>query len=175
MFAADYPAEAIEQCAIGLELAPALRDAAWFLASLLQRYELNESIKVSARSLRTAMRYIDVDRQALCTAAIASLKHALPLKDIVAAGPIEGWVTAAHRILGGKGRRILQNRLFRTALTVGVNTDIEVEFLLTALRRALLDKPERLRDRPIYEFACVLIQQCANNGYVFHATDEENR
>ena len=174
LFAADYPAEAVEQCAIGLELAPSLRDAAWFLASLLQRYELNESIKVSARSLRTALQYIDVDRQALCTAAIASLKHELPLKDIVAAGPIEGWVTAAHRILGGKGRRILQNRLFRSALTVGVNTDIEVEFLLTALRRALLDKPERLQDRPIYEFACVLIQQCANNGYVFHATDEEN-
>ena len=28
LFAADYPAEAVEQCAIGLELAPALLDAA---------------------------------------------------------------------------------------------------------------------------------------------------
>ena len=140
-----------------MELAPSLRDAAWFLASLLQRYELNESIKISAPSLRTAMQYIDVDRQALCTAAIASLKHALPLKDVVAAGQIEGWVTVAHRILRGNRRKVLQNRLFHTALTRGVNTDIEVEFLLTALRRALLDKPERLQDRPVYEFACVLI------------------
>ena len=67
----------------------------------------------------------------------------------------------------------MQDRLFRAALSHGINTDIEVEFLLTALRRALLEAPDRLRDRPVYEFACVLIQQCANNGYVFVATDEE--
>ena len=48
-----------------------------------------------------------------------------------------------------------------------------MEFLLTALRRALLAEPERLRDRSVYEFACVLIQQCANNGYVFHTTAAE--
>ena len=171
--AADDPAEAVEQCAKALELEAGLRDAAWLLASLLQRYEVNKSIKLSARGLRAALQFIDVDRQAICKAAIASLKHAPPLLEFIVAGRLEGWEEVAHSALKGKGRKLLQDKLFRAALTHGINTDVEVEFLLTALRRALLEVPERLRDRPVYEFACVLIQQCANNGYVFVATDEE--
>jgi len=171
--AADDPAEAVEQCAKALELKPGLRDAAWLLASLLQRYEINESIDVSTRGLRAALQFVDVDKQALCTAAIATLKHASPLSDAVAVGRAEGWPEAARTVLSGKGRKLLQDRLFRAALTSGINTDVEVEFLLTALRQALLEAPERMQDRPVYEFACVLIQQCANNSYVFHATEAE--
>ena len=171
--AVDDPAEAVEQCAKALELQPNLRDAAWLLASLVQRYEVNENIKLSAGGLRAALQFVDVDRQALCKAAIASLKHISPLLNAVAVGQAEDWDTVAQSSLRGKGRKLLQDRLFRTALSHGINTDVEVEFLLTALRRALLAEPERLRDRPVYEFACALIQQCANNGYVFHTTAAE--
>lgn len=171
--AADDPAEAVEQSAKALELQPRLRDAAWFLASLVQRYEVNENIKFSAGGLRAAFQFIDVDRQALSKAAIASLKHLSPLMNAIARGRVKGWDSAAQSLLKGKGRKLLQDKLFRAALSYGVNTDVEVEFLLTALRRTLLSAPELLQVRTVYEFACILIQQCVNNGYVFYATDEE--
>jgi len=72
-----------------------------------------------------------------------------------------------------KGARLLRNRLFAAALIHGVVADIEIEFLLTALRRRLLLSPTLLLVRPIYEFACVLIRQCLNNEYIFFADEDE--
>ena len=171
--AVDDPAEAVEQCSRALELQPGLHGAARLLASLMQRYSLNEEIDISPRGLRAAFQFIDVDRQALCNTAIAYLKFRRPLAEIIATGNAEGWDAAANYLLKGKGRKLLQDRLFRSALTYGVNTDLEVEFLLTALRRQLLMAPEILAARPIYEFACVLIRHCGNNGYVFQVSESE--
>jgi SAM-dependent methyltransferase len=167
------PAEAVEQCSKALELQPRLHDAARLLASLMQRYALNEDINISSRGLRAAFQFIDIDQQSLCNAAIAYLTFKPPLSDILAFGRAEGWRAAANDLLKGKGRKLLQDRLFRTALACGVNTDLEIEFLLTALRERLLTGPEILSSRQIYEFACILIQHCDNNGYVFFITETE--
>ncbi len=107
----DDPAEAVEQCSRALELQPGLHGAARLLASLMQRYSLNEEIDISPRGLRAAFQFIDVDRQALCNTAIAYLKFRPPLADIVAMGSAEGWDAAANYLLKGKGRKLLQDRL----------------------------------------------------------------
>ena len=171
--AIDDPAHAVEQCSKALELQPGLHDAARLLASLMQRYVLNEDINISPRGLRAAFQFIDVDRQSLSNAAIAYLRFKPPLADILARGRADGWDAAANGLLKGKGRKLLQDRLFRTALACGVNIDLEVEFLLTALRKRLLTAPDTLATRQVYEFACVLIRHCGNNGYVYFSTETE--
>lgn len=171
--ASDDPAGAVEQSSAALALKPDFRRAARLLASLLQRYRLNAEIDISARGLEAAFAFIDADRQALGNAAIDYLKDHSPLTEALDRGRTAGWDEAARFLLGRAGRKLLRNRLLCAALTHSVNTDIDLEFLLTALRRRFLEARDCLDARPVYEFACVLIRQCQNNGYVFRASEHE--
>ncbi len=165
-------AEAVKQCSYALASRPDFPEAARLLASLLQRYAFNVETDLSPRGLQAAFAFKNIDRQALCNGALAFLKCRPPRADVLARGRADGW-DAAAALLTRKGARLLRDRLFRSALIHGVVADIEIEFLLTALRRRLLLSPMLLAARPVYEFACVLIRQCLNNGYVFFADEEE--
>jgi SAM-dependent methyltransferase len=165
-------AEAVKQCSYALASRPDFPEAARLLATLLQRYEFSAETDLSPRGLQAAFAFNNVDRQALCNGALAFLKHRQPLADGLARGRGDGW-DAAAALLTHKGARLLRDRLFRAALIHGVVADIEVEFLLTALRRRLLLSPALLAARPVYEFACVLIRQCLNNEYIFFADEDE--
>lgn len=167
------PAEAVEQCSRALALQPKMHCAAKLLASLLQRYAVNSNIDISPQGLEAAFAFLDVDRQALGNAAIAYLKSCPPLIDVVACGRKEGWEKAATLLLTGKGHKLLKNRLLKASLNYSINADPDLEFLLIALRRHFLISPEALRARPAYEFACTLIRQCHNNGFVFLVSKEE--
>lgn len=173
LLTADDPAGAVEQSSIALALQPDLRDAAWLLAAVLQRYELNAEIEISPRGLTAALAFPDVDGQALGNAAIVFLKEQAPLSHVMASGRTDGWESAAACLLRKSGRKLLQDRLFHAALANSVNTDPDLECLLTAFRKHLLFAPQALSARPVYEFACVLIRQCRNNGYVFAVTEKE--
>ena len=107
------------------------------LAALLQRYEFSAETDISPRGLQAAFAFANVDRQALCNGALAFLKGRPPLADALARGRADGWDAAAAQ-LTRKGSRLLRDRLFAAALTHGVVADIEIELLLTALRRRLL-------------------------------------
>ncbi len=165
-------AEAVERCSHALVAQPDFPEAARLLAALLQRYEFNAETELSPRGLEAAFAFANVDRQALCNGALALLKFRPPLADALARGRAEGWDAAAAR-LTRKGALLLRDRLFALALIHGVVADIEIEFLLTALRRRLLLSPRLLLARPVYEFACVLIRQCLNNEHVFFADEDE--
>jgi SAM-dependent methyltransferase len=165
-------AEAVERCSHALASRPDYPEAARLLAALLQRYEFNAEANVSPRGLEAAFAFANVDRQALCNGALAFLKFRPPLADALARGRADGW-DAAAALLTRKGARLLRDRLFAAALIHGVVADIEIEFLLTALRRRLLLSPALAMVRPVYEFACVLIRQCLNNEYVFFADEDE--
>lgn len=165
-------AEAVAQASQALASRPDFPEAARLLATLLQRYEFNAGTDLSPRGLQAAFAFADVDRQALCDGALAYLNTRPPLADVLARGRADGWDVAAT-LLTRKGARLLRDRLFAAALNHGVVTDIEIEFLLTALRRRLLLSPALLEARPVYEFACVLIRQCLNNEYVFFAEKDE--
>lgn len=165
-------AEALERTSHALASRPDYAEAARLLAALLQRYELNAGIDISPRGLQAAFAFADVDRQALSIGALDYLKCRSPLADLLTRGRADGWDTAATRLLR-KDERLLRDRLFAAALTHGVVADVEIELLLTALRRQLLLSPELLLARPVYEFACRLIRQCLNNGYVFYVDADE--
>lgn len=165
-------AEAVERCSRALASRPDYPEAARLLAALLQRYEFNAETDLSPRGLEAAFAFANVDRQALCNGALAFLKGRPPLADALAHGRAEGWDAAAAP-LTRKSARLLRNKLFAAALIHGVVADIEIEFLLTALRRRLLLSPALLMVRPVYEFACVLIRQCLNNEYVYFTDEDE--
>lgn len=165
-------AEAVVRCSHALAVRPDYPEAARLLAGLLQRYEFNVQTDVSPRGLVAAFAFANVDRQALCNGALAFLKCRPPLADVLARGRTDGW-DAAAALLTRKGARLFRDKLFTAALTHGVVADIEIEFLLSALRRRLLLSPQLLMERPVYQFACVLIRQCLNNEYVFFADADE--
>ncbi len=165
-------AEAVERCTHALASRPDHPEAARLLAALLQRYEFGAETDISPRGLQAAFAFANVDRQALCNGALAFLKYRPPLAEALACGRADGW-DAAAALLTRKGARLLRDRLFAAALTHGVVADIEIELLLTALRRRLLLSPAHPVPRPVYEFACVLIRQCLNNEYVFFADEDE--
>ena len=166
-------AEAVERCSQALASRPDYFEAAQLLAALLQRYELNADARISPRGLEAAFAFPNVDGQALCDGALAFLKCQDPLADVLARGRVDGWDAASEALFARKGTRLLRDRVFKAALSHGIITDMEVEFLLTAMRRRLLLSPTLLKARPIYEFACVLIRQCLNNEYVFFADEDE--
>lgn len=165
-------AEAIERCSHALASQPDYPEAARLLAALLQRFDFNAETDLSPRGLEAAFAFSNVDRQALCDGALTFLKYRPPLAEILAHGRAAGWDEAAALLIR-KGAKLLRDRLFVAALSQGIVTDIEIEFLLTALRRRLLLSPVLLEARPVYEFACVLIRQCLNNEYVFFADEDE--
>ncbi len=171
------PAEAVEQCCRALELKAGHYPSARLLASLLQTYALNGDIEVSARAFVAALAFPGIDRQALCVAAFVHLKSLPLFARVLALGGAEGWDAAARFLVAASGRNLLRNKLLGAALSLGVNTDVEVEFLLTAFRRYLLlfAPAALLRKRRVYEFACALIQQCINNEFIFAADDDEYR
>ncbi len=133
MYDADDPAEAIKHCCAALALQPGLHGAARLLASMLLIYAIDDEIEIAPRGLEAAMAYSDVSGQALSVAAIDWLKLQQPLAGALTLGRDRGWDAAAAMVLSKKGRHLIQDRLFLAALTKGVNTDIEVEVLLTAL------------------------------------------
>lgn len=165
-------AEAAERCARALAERPDYPEAARLLAGLLQRYEFNAEIDIAPRGLEAAFAFADVDRQALCNGALALLKGHPPLAAVLVRGRIGGWDEAAG-LLARKGPGLLRDKLFTSALAHGVVADVEIELLLTALRRRLLLSPALLARRPVREIACALIRQCLNNEYVFFADEEE--
>ena len=165
-------AEAVERCSHALASRPDFPEAARLLAGLLQRYEFDAETDISPRGLEAAFAFAYIDRQALCNGALAFLKCRPPLAEALARGRADGW-DAAAALLTRKGTRLLRDRLFAAALIHGIVADIEIEFLLTALRRRLLLSPTLLAARPVYEFACVLIRQCLNNEYIFFADEDE--
>ena len=165
-------AEAAARCSHALASRPDYLEAAQLLAGLLQRFEFDAGADISPRGLEAAFAFTNVDRQALCNGALAFLKCQPPLANALARGRSDGW-DAAAALLTRKGARLLRDRLFAAALSHGVVADMEIEFLLTALRRRLLLSPKMLAARPVYEFACVLIRQCLNNEYVFFVDEDE--
>lgn len=170
-------AEAIEQLTEALARDPALSISAQRLAGLLSRYQPADPSGLSRKGLEAAMACPGIDWLPLTRAAIAVAKGRKPLAPVLDLGRRQGWDAAARHLLSRRGRGTLGDQLLREALAKGINHDVEVERLLTALRKALLCQAtaDDLRQKTVYEFACALARQCANNEFVFRVSDEERR
>jgi tetratricopeptide (TPR) repeat protein/SAM-dependent methyltransferase len=87
---------------------------------------------------------------------------------------------SAESLMGSAGvAAIVQDRLLRILLESAPIVDIELERLLTGMRRILLDLAVTRAaatsfDEGLLEFSCALARQCFINEYVFDCTAEES-
>lgn len=87
-----------------------------------------------------------------------------------------GWEAAAQWLLSDAGQSRLLNQDVHDFLRHNINTEIQTEFLLTALRRELLFADNLLLQQPvIQDTLCTLIQQCLNNEYVWYVEPAERQ
>lgn len=87
-----------------------------------------------------------------------------------------GWESAARWLLSESGRSSLEDPRFHDSLKHEINTDIQTEFLLTALRQQLLSADRDILELPaMQKTICTLIHQCLNNEYVWLVSDAEKK
>ena len=168
--------DAIIQATKALARDPTLNPAARLLTYLLSYLRLRNPGEIDPAGLAAAFNFINVDHQVLATTALAYLKHCTGLADALAIGKAQGWDTAAKWLLSSKGRAVLRDPLLHTTLSAAANTDLDIELLLTALRKTLLMAPrkETLGKGHVLEFAYVLIRQSEINEYVFAVSGDEH-
>lgn len=170
--------DAIIQLTDALACDPELISAAQLLNYLLTYLQLRDPGGINAVGLAAAFNFNKVDHQVLGYTSLSYLKHCTALGDALMQGRVLGWDAAAKWLLSSKGKSVLRDPLLLTTLSTTANTDLDVEGLLTAVRRAILLAPlkDTLRKRHILEFACALARQLEINEYVFAVSiDEQER
>jgi len=135
------------------------------LSRIVRVFGLDDYTSLDPVGLKAALAAPNVDCQRLSEIAIAYLRDAHGLM-----AQTEPGVMVVKRTAD-----VLSEPLLHRALSSGVNKSVDVEWLLTGLRRALLlDVPaERFMDRELFAFAIALAQQCQLNDLVFATTPEE--
>ncbi len=157
---------AIANLTRAVRLKPDDETATRSLSRILRIFRLDDYSDLDPVGLKAALAAPRVDRQRLSEVAIAYLRDA---RGLVAQ-------TDASALVVKRTADVLAEPLLHRALANGVNKSIDVEWLLTGLRRALLlDVPgERFIDRDLFAFAVALAQQCQLNDHVFPTTPEED-
>jgi SAM-dependent methyltransferase len=104
------------------------------------------------------------------------LRQPSPMAPALKLGRREGWEKSAEWLLFGYGESVLQHQHFLESLKGDINRDIEVELLLTAVRKVVLRRSgDLLRNMVVQEFVCAIVQQCMNNEYVWFVSEEEEK
>jgi len=136
------------------------------LSRIVRVFGLDDYSDLDPAGLKAALAAPNVDRQRLSEIAIAYLRDA---HGLVAQ-------TDPAALVVKRTADVLAEPLLHRALANGVNKSIDVEWLLTGLRRALLlEVPvDRFTDRDLFTFAVALAHQCQLNDHVFRTTPEED-
>ncbi len=157
-----------------LRLKPGMPEAAERLSRVLSKYEIMEPARLDAAGLMSALAVPDVDAESIGSMAISILKIGGPLNEALQNGQWSGWDDTADALLKSRTAPLLRDTLFLRAISCHTNQDADVEHLLTALRRTVLNlASERFADKTVLAFAIALARQCLNNEHVFDLTDEE--
>jgi len=167
--------DAIIRAANALACDPALHPAARLLSYLLGYLRLRNPGGLNPVGLAHAFGFMDVDHESLAATALTYLKHCTALGQALMLGGTSGWDMGAKWLLSSKGRTVLRDPLLLATLSAAANTDLDIEQLLTAVRKALLLSPPKdtVRKGTLLEFACVLARQSEINEYVFAVSEEE--
>jgi SAM-dependent methyltransferase/tetratricopeptide (TPR) repeat protein len=157
---------AIANLTRAVRLKPDDETATRSLSRIVRIFRLDDYSDLDPVGLKAALAAPNVDRQRLSEVAIAYLRDA---RGLVAQ-------TDPGALVVKRTADVLAEPLLHRALANGVNKSIDVEWLLTGLRRSLLlDVPgERFIDRDLFAFAVALAQQCQLNDHVFPTTPEED-
>jgi SAM-dependent methyltransferase len=158
-----------------LRLDPGMTDAARRLSLLAGGCGPPGGAALDAAGLKAALAHATVDREPIAEAALRHLDAAGPLGETLARGRDEGWHATARVLCRERTAPLLKDDLLLAVLRTGTFRSPDLERLLAALRRALLLEvpPERLADRPLFEFALALAEQCAINEHVWAVGDDE--
>lgn len=169
--------DAIIQATFALAREPGLYPAARLLSYLLSHFRLRNPCGVDPMGLVAAFGFSGIDHQFLAPMALSYLKQCTGLGDALVLGGAGGWDAGAQWLLSSRGRDVLRHPLFLSVLNHAVNTDIEIENLLTALRKLLLKLPLKVTVRKphVLTFACTLARQAEINEYVFAVSDQERQ
>jgi SAM-dependent methyltransferase len=169
------PAAAAQRLTEALRLDAKSFDAARRLASLLGRYALDADVPLDPIGLSAALRHDRIDTDVVAYAVLRHLAARGPLGDALADGRSRGWLEAARTLCLARTAPLLADTLFLDAVRSAINIQLEIELLLTALRRVLLlEVPaQRFEDRALDGFALALMQQCWANEYVWGVSAEE--
>ncbi|MFP6757823.1 MAG: class I SAM-dependent methyltransferase [Alphaproteobacteria bacterium] len=167
--------DAIAGYTVALRLDRRIESAAIKLSAMLKTYGNIDPAPLDDRGLGAALAFDSVDPLPIARIAIAWLKDQGSLAAPVGLGRSDGWAAAATAVVSGSQRKGLADPLLASALRNGINTDPEIELLLTAIRRHLLidADPATRAQKPVYEFACALVEQGHNNEFVWSVAPEE--
>ncbi len=171
------PGPAAERLTEALRIDPKLADAARRLCSLVGRHAVPEGVQLDPIGLRAALRHDRIDRETVAQAAVRYLSGRAPLREVLADGRSAGWPAAARALCLDKTAPLLKDDLFLDILRTSVVAGLDLERLLTAVRRVLLlEVPaQRFEDRGLVGFAVALMQQCWANEYVWGVSGDEAR
>jgi SAM-dependent methyltransferase len=171
---AQYAAAA-EQLTEALHLDPGLVDAADRLSLLLSRRGVPPSAKLNPVGVSAALGHAGVAGQVICDAAASYLASRGGMRRAIDAGRRSGWLHAARNLVLEKTSASLRDPLLHGVLGKGVLRNLDLERLLTALRRVLLLElpPPRLEDRDLAQLCVVMLQQCHANEHVWAVSAEE--
>jgi SAM-dependent methyltransferase len=158
-----------------LNAAPTNAEVAHRLAALLATGRLAEDASLDASGLVAALQFRTVDRDLVGAAAVQFLKQDGTLRQALAKAERDGSDEAARAILARRSAPLLRDALLLAVLQQCTITSLELERLLTAIRRVILLSlsAERLAEADLARFATALAAQCRSNEYVFAETPDE--
>ena len=165
---------ATEHLTQALRLDPRDGDAARRLTVLIGRRPLPPDVAPDPEGLRAALRHDSSASWLIAKLALHSLGKG-SLAQAFAAGRRGEWDEAARALCVARTGEALKDELFLEMLRSTVARDLELEHLLTSLRRVLLLEvaPERFQDRHLQRLAIALMQQCRANEHIWHVTQAE--
>jgi len=140
------------------------------LGDLLRSFVVTDPVALDPAGLLACFAMPGVDYQPFVKQSVLVLKSRW-LQDALALGRQGDWTAAAAILMSPSGRGFRDAALARALLRQAVNTDVELEFLLSAVRTHLLAAPA---DKRGLDFVLDLAWQCSNNGWVWFETAAES-
>ena len=131
---------------------------------------------LDAIGLQAALNHNGVDYDALSRAAFDYVAEGTALAAVLVGAKRAPGVAARSLVLTSTAK-ILALPLLHIALSKGVNRRLDLEQLLTEIRRVLLLEaaPSRFADRELLGFVVALIRQCWMNGHIFPVSASEEK
>jgi hypothetical protein len=159
-----------------LRISPASQEVASSLSMLLQSHRESKPAMLDAIGLQAALNHNGVDYDALSRAAFDYVAEGTALAAVLVGAKRAPGVAARSLVLTSTAK-ILALPLLHIALSKGVNRRLDLEQLLTEIRRVLLLEaaPSRFADRELLGFVVALIRQCWMNGHIFPVSASEEK
>lgn len=166
--------EAASYLSKALRLKPDFPQAARRLSNLARRAPPCRPEDIDCFGIRAAMRSKDVDPQPLSEFMLTYLVQKGPLAEVIARAEDEGWHLVARSLIAARTAPVLRDENLLAALSLGLVKHPQVEFLLSALRGAVLElDDERFSDKDLWPVLLALARQCDANEFVWPESDIE--